>query len=178
MVIESRFVHCVMIIISHEGGLSRNSHDPGGITQWGISLRYLKSIGHDVDGDGDIDADDIINLPINGAIEIYRNYWWDKYSYASFGAIEVVEKVFDLAVNMGATGAHKLLQIAINRLIDKPIGVDGILGKNTFATANRLDENELRQQLRECAEHRYIEILAANPALEIFRNGWMNRAKW
>lgn len=175
---EDRFQYCIKEILCHEGGLSLDKRDPGGITQWGISLRYLRSIGYDIDGDGSIDAEDIIGLPLKGAIGIYRKYWWDKYHYQAFNQLIVVEKVFDLAVNMGGTGAHKLLQIAINRLKEKPITVDGLLGSQTFAAANSLDGDKLRQSLRECAEHRYIEILAGNPHMEWARKGWLNRARW
>ncbi len=59
-----------------------------------------------------------------------------------------------------------------------PIAVDGVLGGQTFGAANSTDGSTLRQQLRDCAEHHYIEIIAANPNLEVFRKGWMNRALW
>ena len=177
---EEMFKVCVYSVLDHEGGLSLDKRDPGGVTQWGISLRYLRSIGYDIDGDGDIDKEDIIGLPIKGAIGIYRKYWWDKFRYAAFNELIVVEKVFDLAVNMGGKAAHKLLQIAINRLATnrQPITVDGILGGQTFGAANSTEGIQLRQELRECAKHRYIEILAANPAMEWARNGWLNRARW
>ena len=175
---EDKFQACIKIILVHEGGLENDKRDPGGITNWGISLRYLRAIGFDPDGDGRIDAEDIIGLPLIEAENIYRKFWWNKYFYSNFEALEVVEKVFDMAVNMGGRGAHRLLQIAINHLREQPIAVDGILGINTFDAANSLDGFELRQELRECAEHRYIEILAGNPAMEVFRKGWMIRAAW
>lgn len=175
---EEMFQSCINSILEHEGGLSLDKRDPGGSTQWGISLRYLRAIGYDINGDGKIDKEDIIGLPVKGAVGIYRKYWWDKYRYAAFNELEVVEKVFDLAVNMGGMTAHKLLQIAINRLNEHPITVDGILGGQTFGAANGLEGSQLRQQLRDCAEHRYIEILAANPAMEWARKGWINRARW
>lgn len=175
---EEIFHGCISSILEHEGGLSVEKRDPGGVTQWGISLRYLRSIGYDINVDGHIDKEDIIGLPIKGAVGIYRKYWWNKYHYTAFNELIVVEKVFDLAVNMGGMVAHKLLQIAINRLREQPITVDGLLGGQSFGAANTTDGTELRQQLRECAEHRYIEILAANPAMEWARKGWMNRAAW
>lgn len=178
MTYEQMFQACMSSILEHEGGLSIDKRDPGGVTQWGISLRYLRTIGYDINGDGVIDKEDIIGLPLKGAVGIYRKYWWDKYHYTAFNELVVVEKVFDLAVNMGGMAAHKLLQIAINRLREQPITVDGILGGQTFGAANGTDCQKLRQQLRECAEHRYIEIIAANPAMEWARNGWMNRARW
>lgn len=178
MTSDEMFQHCIGSILEHEGGLSVDKRDPGGITHWGISLRYLRSIGYDINGDGKIDKEDIIGLPIKGAEGIYRKYWWEKYHYAIFERMIVVEKVFDLSVNMGGSAAHKLLQIAINRLIEQPITVDGLLGSQTFTAANSTDGTKLRKQLRSCAKQRYIEILADNPAMEWCRNGWMTRANW
>lgn len=175
---EDRFQASVTSILKHEGGLSNDPGDPGGITHWGISLRYLKSIGYDLNKDGSVNAEDVIGLPVKNAIAIYREHWWDQYHYSQFNQLIVVEKVFDLAVNMGGFAAHKLLQIAINRLIDKPIAVDGVLGPQTFTAANNQDGAALRQQLRDCAEHKYIEILAEHPNMEWARKGWLNRAKW
>lgn len=176
--IEGRFQSCISSILEHEGGLTMDKRDPGGTTNWGISLRYLKTMGLDLNGDGKINDEDVIGLHKDGAEAIYRKYWWDKYRYAAFNELVVVEKVFDLAVNMGGMAAHKLLQISINRLSVKPITVDGLLGGQTFGAANSTDGKQLRQELRECAKHRYIEILAANPAMEWARKGWLNRAAW
>ena len=175
---EEKFQFCFKVILSHEGGLSKDKRDPGGTTNWGISLRYLKSIGYDYNNDGKIDDEDIIGMTVDGAEEIYRKNWWDAFHYDTFNSLDVCAKVFDLAVNMGAYSAHKLLQIAINRLSETPIAVDGILGVQTFGAANSLPGCKLRNELRLCAEHRYINIIANNPDMEWARRGWMNRAAW
>lgn len=177
-VVEERFQICIRSILEHEGGLTKDKRDPGGTTNWGISLRYLKTMGLDLNGDGVINDEDIIGLPKKGAIQIYRKYWWNSYKYYRFTQLIVVEKVFDLAVNMGGFAAHKLLQIAINRLSEKPISVDGLLGPQTFGAANSLEGSRLRHELRECAKHRYLEILEKNPNMEWARNGWLRRAAW
>lgn len=178
MTYEETFQACLRSILEHEGGLTRDKRDPGGITNWGISLRYLKAMGLDLNKDGIINDEDVIGLHRDGAEAIYRKFWWDKYRYAAFNELIVVEKVFDLAVNMGGIAAHKLLQIAINRLRKHPITVDGLLGGQTFGAANSTNGKKLRQELRECAEHRYIEILINNPNMEWARKGWIRRAKW
>lgn len=175
---ESRFQYCIGIILEHEGGLTKDKRDPGGVTQWGISLRYLRAMGLDLDGDGKIDEHDVIGLTQHDAVEIYRKYWWDKYHYNAFNSLGVAAKIFDLSVNMGASAAHKLLQIAINRLTINPIAVDGIIGGKTIGAANGLDGVKLRQELRECAKHKYIQILADHPNMEWARNGWLRRAAW
>lgn len=173
-----RFEYCAKIILEHEGGLSTDKRDPGGITQWGISLRYLRAIGLDIDGNGKIDKYDIMGLTKTGATKIYRTRWWEPFNYARFSSLTIAAKVFDLAVNMGPYASHKLLQIAINRLSDKPLQVDGRLGPKTFIAANALEPNKLLQEIRECAKHKYIEILANHPNMEWCREGWLNRAAW
>ena len=52
-----------------EGGYVDDPDDPGGATRFGISLRLLKKMGKlgDIDGDGDIDADDIRRLSSDSA---------------------------------------------------------------------------------------------------------------
>lgn len=171
---EETFQTCMTAILQHEGGLTNDAGDPGGITNWGISFRFLTQ----EDSQDHPTAETIKEMTKSEAEDIYRKYWWDAYQYINFTQLVVVEKVFDLAVNMGGLAAHKLLQIAINRLIEKPITVDGLLGQQTFAEANSQDGNTLRQGLRECAEHRYIEIVADNPAMEWCLKGWLNRAAW
>ena len=175
---EERFQYCVNVIIEHEGGLSNDKRDAGGVTNYGISLRFLRTIGMDIDGDGDSDSEDIIALTRPGAKQIYRKFWWLKYNYERINHLEVVAKVFDLSVNMGGIAAHKILQTACNNFMPTPLKVDGILGNKTLYNTNYLDPKELREELRLCAKDKYMKILAANPAFECFKNGWMTRAKW
>jgi lysozyme family protein len=104
------FPFCVHVILAHEGGLTDDPNDEGGITNFGISLRFYKTIFPSAT------ADDIRNLSESQAEQLYRTYWWNKYSYAQFKAVIVAVKVFDMAVDMGPHEAHKLLQSAINSL--------------------------------------------------------------
>jgi lysozyme family protein len=178
LTVEERFQICMQVILEHEGGLSNDKRDPGGVTNWGISLRFLRASGLEIDGNDHADAEEIIALTKPNAIEVYREAWWVPYHYADFIHIEVVSKVFDLSVNMGSMSAHKVLQEACNTLIKPPLTVDGLLGANTFHTANALDPFSLRQALRESAKERYLAILADKPAMEWARNAWLSRAAW
>ena len=108
------FDEAIGFVLEHEGGYTDHPADPGGATQWGVSLRLLHELGYDVDGDGDVDAVRRQALtksgrpwPSSGAS------WWDRYDYGSLGTQLVAEKVFDLAVNMGPAQAHRILQRAL-----------------------------------------------------------------
>ena len=65
-----------------EGGFVDDPADPGGTTNYGVSLRFLKSQGleaGDIDGDGDIDADDIRALTPERAAGVLRRAFWDVF---------------------------------------------------------------------------------------------------
>ena len=59
-------------ILSHEGGFSDDPDGPGGPTNFGITLAALLNAGSDLDGDGDIDREDILRLTRAIAIEIFE----------------------------------------------------------------------------------------------------------
>ncbi len=175
---DSQFKNCMHFVLMHEGGLTNNKNDPGGMTDFGVSLRFLRSVGLDMDGDGDIDADDIRLLNEPTAAKIYQKYWWDKYHYSFLVYPAVQCKVMDLSVNMGAIPAHKLLQQAINKLSKSQVRVDGYLGSKTFKAANAIDEQILRQALREVARDKYLRIIDVKPNMKWALRGWLARAAW
>lgn len=171
-----RFEHAVQIVLEHEGHLSDDKNDPGGITNWGISLRYLKDIHLDIDRDGDIDADDIRKLTLSEAKCIYRKYWWKKFHYNDIKDIDVATKVFDLSVNMGSSESHKILQRSINELSNQKIIIDGQIGPQTISAANKMNGSKLLVSLRSQARQFYINLVDKNSKLRVFLNGWLNRA--
>ncbi len=167
-------------VLSHEGLFSNHKNDRGGPTKYGISLRYLKIEGMDIDGDGDVDIYDVLSIDKRRAQKIYKKEWWDKYKYDQILSPTISTKIFDLAVNMGSRQAHKIAQIAVNRIINHPIEVDGILGKESLGAINSLiiqkKEAELLNEIRENAAHYYVNLVADNPEYRVFLKGWLNRA--
>jgi len=122
-----------------EGGLVDHSADPGGITNLGISLRWLRQMAKnectelkanytensantapknnlssfDFDADGDIDADDIRACTKSQAKTLFKKYFWQTAKCHKLPlAIAVV--LYDAAVNMGVPRAVRQLQQALN----------------------------------------------------------------
>ncbi len=98
--------------------------DRGGPTHWGVSLRFLRRLTADEDGDGwmdgdldqdgDIDAADLEELGPLEAEEMYRVQFWERYGYNVIGSQLIAGKTMDLSVNMGPGNAHRILQRAAN----------------------------------------------------------------
>lgn len=174
----ARFDLAIPIILKHEGGFVDNPSDPGGATKFGVSLRFLvtlqKKIG-DLNKDGVIDRKDIVSMTESQAKTIYETQWWDRYGYGNITDQAVATKIFDMAVNMGASQAHKIAQRALTNLGIK-VDVDGQLGPKTVAAINKVAPNALLTQLRiECANF-YKRLVAQKPSFKVFERGWLARA--
>lgn len=162
-----------------EGGFVDDPKDPGGATKYGISLRFLRGLAPqlgDVDGDGDIDADDILALTPDMARNLYRVHFWDALGLDHLPQA-IALPMFDTAVNMGHRRATRILQEAL-RDTWHPVAVDGVLGPVTKDAARkavmyRPDGFGDRFCLRRMGH--YAVIIAANSDLGRFAGGWVNR---
>jgi len=66
----ARFEDALPTVLRHEGLYSEDPADPGGATNYGISLRFLRQLG-DTDGDGfaEGDLDPLLELLMTQEIE-------------------------------------------------------------------------------------------------------------
>ncbi|CAL4866709.1 hypothetical protein MMA231_00953 [Asticcacaulis sp. MM231] len=191
---DARFIHLAATVLDIEGGYSNHKSDNGGETQYGISLRFLKSEGKlidlnqdgradlDLDFDGDIDGADIRLLTKEAAKNLYYLCFWERLSLKTLPTF-IDGAVLDQAINGGASAAVKMLQRACNRFAIVPdLKVDGDLG---FKTRSRLWEiksfgngiPKLISNYRQEAEVRYNAIARADPKQVIFLDGWVKRAR-
>lgn len=171
----SLFKKAVNDVIHHEGGYNDIKEDLGGATNWGVSLRFLESQGLDIDGDGDVDWEDVAAMTRDQAEDIYHQYFW-KNEYDRIGGV-VAMKVFDMGVNMGTRRAHKRLQEACN-YFGSGLLVDGMVGVKTINMIRQIDLVLLLHQI--CFEQAryYAEITVRRPQNLKFLRGWMNRANY
>ncbi|MBN2752597.1 MAG: hypothetical protein JXQ84_07800 [Rhodospirillaceae bacterium] len=180
---DPRFTAALALVLQHEGGFTNDPADPGGATQYGISLRTVVKVDadmnglldFDLDGDGDVDVDDIKALTPEAAAAYYRHQWWDKFGYGQIKDDHIAAKVFDLAVNMGAKQAHICLQRAL-RAAWLPTLEDGVLGPNTMRSVNAADPRSLLAALKAEAAGFYRLLSATKTFLARYREGWLTRA--
>jgi lysozyme family protein len=164
-------------ILSHEGGFSDDPHDPGGPTNFGITLAALRNAGRDLDGDGDIDRDDILRLTRAIAIEIFEeDYYRAPRIYLLPEALQPV--VCDMQVNAGA----RLL-----RDMGFDVAVDGVIGPITARAAQAASSRNERALIDAYAIARrnfYYSLGERRPSLRKFarkrdggKGGWITRAE-
>jgi lysozyme family protein len=173
----SEFAVALPIILAHEGGLVDNPADPGGVTDFGISLRFLQEHGLDLNGDGDVDGDDIRGLTHDQAGDIYRHYFWDANDYSRIADQTLATKVFDVCVNSGPHQAHTLVQRALCA-VGQIVTVDGALGAKSFAAIAAADAAKLTQAICDAQADFYRNLAKQKPQLAQFLSGWLKRAAW
>jgi lysozyme family protein len=192
----SWFPSAVEVVLDHEGGLVDHPSDPGGVTNFGISLRWAMRAHQDkgdialdlldLDGDGDIDADDIRKMSRNDAKHAYKRFFWNPYGYDRIDNQEVACKIFDMSVNMGPGQAAKLAQRAVWAATGVQIRDDGVLGRISFQMINEAEWHSLRAAIRSEMAGFYRSLILRNDALRqrgvdvpdfsVFKKGWLRRA--
>lgn len=120
-----------------EKGYVNHPKDPGGATYNGVSLRFLKQTGIDVNGDGHIDAKDILHLYRNKdqatVDKIFFNAFWRDPNLDRYKALPIQTVIYDCNVNTGRTQSAKCLQQACNFVAGKDkLVVDGKIGPKTI----------------------------------------------
>jgi len=119
-------------IIGREGGYVNDPDDPGGATNFGVTIHTMRSLGLDLDRDGVITPQDVRRLTREQAIEIFEKHYFEKPLIGMLPDV-LHATVFDMYVNAGAN-AVKILQRLLNDM-GHALAVDGQLGPKTIGAA-------------------------------------------
>lgn len=117
-------------IVAREGGYVNDPDDPGGATNFGVTIGTMRSLGLDLTGDGKVDAVDVRALTRSQAEQIFVEHYFRKPRLAELPD-PVQASVFDMYVNAGAN-AVKILQKLVSRM-GFPAAADGVIGPRTIA---------------------------------------------
>jgi lysozyme family protein len=150
-------------ITEWEDGYVNNPADKGGETNFGISKRSYPSL-------------DIKNITQEKAIEIYYKDFWKPIKADEIKSALVAAKLFDMAVNMGASQAVKILQRAYNIISRSDLIVDGVIGNRTLAAINGVEELSLLSSLAAENVLFYKGLIDKDPSQNVFKEGWFRRA--
>jgi lysozyme family protein len=172
----ANFDDAIPTVLKHEGGFVDNPIDSGSATNFGVSLRWLKSQGllEELEAEeGDKTQNEVQvmkTMTIDQAKGFYKCWWWDRYRYDLFTAQPVANKILDVSVNIGPSRAHRLLQGVLG------LPEDGVLGSKTFNEANSVASATLVVKFQTSQAAFYRSLVAKNPKLAVFLNGWIARA--
>lgn len=145
-----------------EGDYVNDPDDPGGETKYGITKRTYPDL-------------DIKNLTKEEAILIYWRDWWPWLDGIRSHAL--CAKLFEVAINTGQSRAKRLLQLAVNAYNgNQALVVDGVVGPKTIAMTNLCVPDLLRRFISAAQAGYYVGLVAGNPDLKKFYNGWQRRA--
>lgn len=120
-------------IVAREGGYVNDPDDPGGATNYGVTIGTMKSLGLDLNKDGRVDANDVKMLTRAQAQQIFVEHYFRRPRLAELPPA-VQASVFDMYVNAGAN-AVKILQRLVARM-GFAASAYGVIGPRTLAAAH------------------------------------------
>lgn len=142
-------------VIGHEGGYVNHPNDPGGETNWGITLRTARESGY---------TGNMRELSREQARDIYRTAYWERARCDEFdGAIAF--QVFDAAVNHGIGNSIRFLQRAAG------VADDGVMGPVTMAAIRAMTVTDVLARFN-AARLTFYTKLSTWPS---FGKGWTRR---
>lgn len=167
---KTEFSDIIIDVLEREGGFVNDPDDRGGATKFGVTIGTLREHGIDVDGDGNIDIDDVEEMPLEVAKEVYRRHYWEPLQMDLVPA-HLRDLLFDMAINHGQSRAVMIMQSAV--CVQGPdIAVDGIIGPQTLKHIKKLSIKEVVYERL----YFYSMIIGNDPSQMKFRKGWYNRA--
>lgn len=148
-------------LLAHEGGYTNHPSDPGGPTNWGITIfdyrKYINARGT---------ADDVRRMTLAQAKAIYKSKYWNAMRCDDLPA-GVDYAIFDYGVNSGTGRAPKVLQRVLG------VTVDGQIGEATLAALKVRDPKHVVNAV--CDERlRFLQALRTWP---VFGAGWGRRVR-
>ncbi len=171
-------------IVEREGGYVNDPDDPGGATNYGVTIHTMRRLKLDLNGDGNITAADVEALTVDGAVEIFVQHYFTGPGIASLPEA-LHETVFDMYVNAGGN-AVKILQRLLGQF-QEPVTVDGVIGPMTAAAVKRVHDEAGDYLVDAYAIARrdyYFAIADARPASRKYartrrggKGGWIKRAE-
>ena len=159
----------IPVLMSVEGGFVNDPDDPGGATNLGVTLATWREAGYDIDGDGDIDGEDVRLLSLSDAVErVVKPMFWDRWKADEIDCQAVANILVDWLYNSGSPGI---------RIPQRLLGVreDGIVGPETLEALNGADQEELFSKIKSERINYYSDLVSRKPEKKKFLNGWMNR---
>lgn len=168
-----------------EGGLTDDPADRGGITNYGVSIEFLRDcerldttkllcLGIKTP----VSRESIKSLRKDQAKELFRWRFWDTPQFEIYKTPLAVT-LFDCSVNHGVKRSILLAQKAFNYVCPDQgywLIVDGIQGPKTRAALPTVNALALSLAIISARRDFYRAIVKSNASQKVFLKGWLNRA--
>ncbi len=121
-------------IVAREGGYVNDPDDPGGATNFGVTIHTMRRLGLDLTGDGQVGVDDVRSLTQAQAVDIFITHYFERPLIGALPA-SLQATVFDMYVNAGGNAVKILQQLLREMGFD--VTVDGALGPHSIKAVQR-----------------------------------------
>jgi len=176
--------HIAEEIVAREGGFVNDPDDPGGATNFGVTIHTMRALGLDLDGDGEIGVADVRRMTRAQAVDIFVRHYFRRPRIDTLPGV-LQASVFDMQVNAGAN-AVRILQRLL-RGMGQAVAVDGVIGPNTAGAADaaaRAAPDHIADAYGIARRGYYFRLADARPGLRKFarsraggKGGWIRRAE-
>ena len=171
-------------IVAREGGFVNDPDDPGGATNFGVTIGTMRSLGRDLNQDGRVDIADVKALTQAQARQIFIEHYFQRPRLAELPEA-VQASVFDMYVNAGAN-AVTIQQRLVARM-GFACADDGVVGLKTIAAVRAAAEaapRHLADAYGIARRNYYYALADQRPASRKYarrkdggKGGWITRAE-
>ncbi|MGB5865929.1 MAG: holin-associated N-acetylmuramidase [Sulfitobacter sp.] len=171
-------------IVVREGGFVNDPDDPGGATNFGVTIHTMRRLGLDLDRDGAITVSDVRRLTREKAIAIFLEHYFNRPLIAELPE-PLQATVFDMYVNAGGNAVKILQRLLIE--MGYSVAVDGVLGPQSLAAvraAYRAAPDNMVDAYGVARRNYYFRIADRRVASRKFartragrKGGWIKRAE-
>ncbi len=167
-------------IVGREGGFVNDPDDPGGATNYGVTIHTLRRLrpGQQVG------VEDVRRLTRQDAVDIYVAHYFRHPRIAELPE-PLWATVFDMYVNAGANAVRILQRLMVEMGLD--VAMDGVIGPQTIAATHRaydMAPAHLVDAYGIARRDYYYRIADRRPASRKFarrrdggKGGWITRAE-
>lgn len=171
-------------IVAREGGYVNDPDDPGGATNFGVTIHTMRRLGLDLTGDGTVSVADVRALSRAQAVDIFITHYFERPRIAEM-PVALQPSLFDMYVNAGSN-AVKILQRML-RDMGYAVAVDGAIGPQTLEAARDAaapDVMALRDAYGVARRNYYFRLADGRVASRKYartraggKGGWIKRAE-
>ena len=154
------------LMLKHEGGYTNHPSDPGGPTNFGITIHDFRK---HINPNGT--AADVRNMTLDQAIKVYDLNYWDKQRCDELYA-GLDYAIFDYGVNSGVGRTGRVMR----RLLKLPDKGNAVIGQDVIDALDRLNDKQKRALISRLMDER-LAFLQALRTWPVFGAGWGRRVK-